>query len=64
MSSVQSFSFGRVMVSLSFCFWRGKVCFASNGEMQVAFSGGVLKSEAGNVILTDSRGVKVFCCLS
>lgn len=52
------------MVILPFCFWMGRDCLVSNGDMQVTLAGRVWNSEAGNVISTDSRGVKSFCCLS
>ena len=61
---VQRESFGIVIVTLSFCFWSCSVCFVSNGEIAVIFSGDVLSSKVGNVISTDSRSVKTFCCLS
>ena len=64
MRMVQRESLGIVIVTLSFCFLRGKVCFVSNGEIAVIFSGEVLSNKAGNVILTDSRGGRIFFCLS
>ena len=64
MRMVQRESFGIVIVTLSFCFWSCSVCFVSNGEIAVIFSGEVLSSKAGNVISTDSRGGRIFFCLS
>ena len=63
MRIVHSERFGIVIVTVSFCFWNCSVCFVSNGEMAVIFSGEVLRSKAGNVISTDLRGVNSFFCL-